>query len=73
MLLAIQRELSANIARIHKVDLASDVTAFGGAPSVYMKDLVEKLTFIKGEVLAKFNIGDVVYDWYVFVRASLSK
>jgi hypothetical protein len=68
LLLAIQRELSANVARIHKLDLASDATAFSGASSMYMKDLVEKLAFIKGEVLAKFNIGDVVYEWYVSAR-----
>lgn len=30
---------------------------------MYMKDLVDKLMFIKGEVLAKFNIGDVMYEW----------
>ena len=30
-----------------------------------MKDLVEKLTFIKTEVLAKFNIGETSREWCV--------
>lgn len=28
-----------------------------------MKDLADKLTFIKGEVFANFSIDDVVYAW----------
>ena len=67
LLAAIRRELSAIIAKVHKVDLskAPDPSAGLGGASVYMKDLVEKLTFIKTEVLAKFNIGETSREWCV--------
>ena len=39
--------------------------SMGGGPSVYMKDLVEKLAFVKTEVLSKFSVGEEK-EWSVF-------
>ncbi|KAL1748610.1 Golgi transport complex subunit 5-domain-containing protein [Schizophyllum fasciatum] len=59
LLAAIRREVAAIIARVHRFDFgrAQDPMSSGGA-SLYMKDLVEKLAFVKGEVLSKFNVED---------------
>ncbi|KAI5835805.1 hypothetical protein K523DRAFT_411243 [Schizophyllum commune Tattone D] len=59
LLAAIRRELAAIIARVHRFDFgrAQDPMSGGGA-SLYMKDLVEKLAFVKGEILSKFNVED---------------
>lgn len=32
-----------------------------------MKDLVEKVAFVKSEVLSRFHVGDLSREWYVFV------
>ena len=34
-----------------------------GGPSIYMKDLVDKLNFVKSEVLARFNVGNTGREW----------
>ena len=42
----------------------SDPTAvIGGGPSPYMKDLVERLSYIKSDVLCQFNVAEVNQDW----------
>ncbi|OCB86824.1 hypothetical protein A7U60_g5997 [Sanghuangporus baumii] len=57
LLSAISRELSTIVAKLHKLDLgAPDASSGMGGPSTYMKDLVEKLNYIKSEVLDKFNV-----------------
>jgi hypothetical protein len=33
--------------------------------SFYMKDLVDKLSFIKVEILSKFNVGEAGREWWV--------
>ncbi|KAH8119187.1 hypothetical protein DFH11DRAFT_1874064 [Phellopilus nigrolimitatus] len=65
LLVAIRRELGAIVGKLRKLDLgkAPDASAGMGGPSTYMKDLVDKLTFIKTEVLAKFNVGDAARVW----------
>ena len=71
MLSAIRRELGAIIAKLHKLDLGKSLDVGGGGghgASTYMKDLVEKINFIKSEVLAKFNVGDLSREWYVVSR-----
>ena len=40
------------------------MAAMGGGASPYMKDLVEKLTYVKTEVLAQFNVPEVSREWY---------
>lgn len=63
---AIRRELGALVDKLHRVDFARivDPVPGMGGPSFYMKDLVEKLSFIKAEVLSKFNFGDAGRSWF---------
>ncbi|KAI5123858.1 hypothetical protein M0805_005675 [Coniferiporia weirii] len=65
LLAAIRRELNAIIGKVHKMDLAKapDPSSGMGGTSVYMKDLVDKLNFVKAEVLAKYNVGDATRTW----------
>ena len=37
--------------------------ALSGGPSAYMKELVDKLSFIKNDVLTKFNVSDEGRHW----------
>ena len=39
------------------------MSAMGGGASPYMKDLAEKLAFIKGEVFALYGVPELVRDW----------
>ncbi|TDL26039.1 hypothetical protein BD410DRAFT_784062 [Rickenella mellea] len=65
LLASIRRELSAIIARLHRLDLGRglDASTGLGGTSTYMKDLADKLTFIKSEVIAKFNVGEASRGW----------
>ena len=53
-------------ARLHRVALGKglDTPTMGGGASPYMKELCDKLAFIRAEPLAKFNMGDLVTEWY---------
>ena len=65
---AIRREMGAIIARLHRVDLGKGTDAAGlGGPSNYVRDLVEKLAFVKNELYANYTVGDVSREWYVHV------
>jgi galactokinase/mevalonate kinase-like predicted kinase len=67
VLAAIRRELSAIIARLHRIDFgnnADPMSGMGGS-SLYMKDLAEKLSFIKGEILSKYNVAETGQTWFV--------
>ncbi len=73
LLAAIRRELAAITAKLHRMDFAARadpmMSAMGGAgASPYMKDLVEKLAFVKTEVLAQYLVPDVSPQW---VRATV--
>lgn len=68
ILAAIRREVGALIAKLHRQDFgnsADPMAAMGGSASPYMKDLADKLTFVKNEVLSQFNVGDLSREWYV--------
>jgi hypothetical protein len=69
LLAAICRELSAIIARLHRIDFTKSVDPMAGTggPSMYMKDLIEKLSFIKNEILTKFNVADAARRWLVIL------
>ncbi len=67
LLLAIRRDLGAIIAKLHKLDLSKgiDASASGhGGASTYMKDLIERINFIKTEVLTRFSVGDATREWW---------
>ncbi|KIY65678.1 hypothetical protein CYLTODRAFT_492125 [Cylindrobasidium torrendii FP15055 ss-10] len=64
---SVRRELGSIIAKIHRFDFgrSSDPMAGMGGASLYMKDLVERLSFIKMEILSKFSVGDEQKTWIV--------
>ncbi|KAJ7072504.1 Golgi transport complex subunit 5-domain-containing protein [Mycena amicta] len=66
---AVERELGAIIARLHRLNLAkaADPMAGMGGASLYMKDLAEKLSFIKAEVLNKYSVGDASREWVLSI------
>ena len=70
ILTAIRRELGSIIAKMHRFDFgrSSDQMAGMGGASLYMKDLVERLAFIKIEILSKFAVGDEKRTWSVAVN-----
>ena len=66
LLASIRRELAAITAKLHRMDFApatDPMSAMGGGASPYMKDLVEKLTFIKTEILAQYHVPEVSWQW----------
>ncbi|KAF8054168.1 Golgi transport complex subunit 5-domain-containing protein [Lyophyllum atratum] len=65
LMTAIRRELSAIIVKLHRIDFGKAVDPMSdmGGSSFYMKDLVEKLSFIKTEVLNKFSLGEAGRAW----------
>jgi hypothetical protein len=68
---AIRRELGAIIAKVHRVNLAEsrDSMALGGS-SLFMKELTEKLSFIKTEVLSRYSLGEAGQEWYAGLYSS---
>ncbi|THV06795.1 hypothetical protein K435DRAFT_711109 [Dendrothele bispora CBS 962.96] len=69
LLTAIRRELGSIIARLHRIDFgktSDPMTGMGGS-SFYMKDLVDKLSFIKNEILNKFAVGDDTQKWVLSI------
>lgn len=67
--MAIRREVSSIISRLHRVDFGKTLDnlppSMGGA-SAYMKELVDKLTFVRKEILSRYTLGDVTQEWSVF-------
>ncbi|KAJ4468253.1 Golgi transport complex subunit 5-domain-containing protein [Lentinula aciculospora] len=69
LLTAIRRELGAIIARLHRIDFgkSTDRAAGMGGPSFYMKDLVDKLSYIKLEVLNKYLVEEDNHKWIMSI------
>src|SRR5258708_12635562 len=69
LLSAIRRELSSIIARLHRVDFGDRNVAHagGGGTSIYMKDLIEKLEFVRSAILARYSVGDLSKGWYAYL------
>ncbi|KAG6813690.1 hypothetical protein H0H92_008538 [Tricholoma furcatifolium] len=66
---AIRRELSAIIVKLHRIDFGKDVdpTSGMGGSSLYMKELIDKLSFIKKEALSNFAIGEAGRTWVLSI------
>ncbi|KAI6026133.1 hypothetical protein BKA83DRAFT_28253 [Pisolithus microcarpus] len=64
LLAAIRNEIAAIISRIHRVDLQKSVDSMAGmtGPSLYMKDLVNKLDFVKASILSNFA-QEIARSW----------
>jgi len=70
LLTSFRRELGAIIAKLHRIDFSKSMdpmSNMGGGSSMYMKDLVDKLSFIKSEVLSKFNVGEAGRAWVLSI------
>jgi len=70
LLSAVRRELGAIIAKLHRIDLSDSAdpnAAMGGGASSYMKDLSEKLGYIKSEVFVLFSIPELVQEWTISI------
>ena len=65
LLSAVRRELSSIIARLHRVDFGDRniPRGGGGGTSIYMKDLIEKLEFVRTAILARYSVGDLSKEW----------
>ena len=50
-------------------DSSDPMAGMGGGPSPYMKDLVEKLNFIKSDILSLWNVPDVSQKWCVVLSS----
>lgn len=70
LLYSIRREFAAIIATLHKLDFGKSNSASagmmsGGGASVYMEELVAKLSFVKTEILENYAAIDVSRRWLV--------
>jgi hypothetical protein len=63
--IAVRRELSNIVGRIHKVDFSKpvDPMSMNGSGSPYIKDLAEKLTFLRTEILGRMSLGEMGREW----------
>ncbi|KAI5452220.1 hypothetical protein NCC49_001154 [Naganishia albida] len=68
---AFKREIGNIIARMHRVDFSKPVDpmsmAGGGGGSPYIKDLADKLTFIRLELLNRMSLGDFMKEWVLSI------
>jgi hypothetical protein len=67
LLSAIRRDLGAIIVNLHRIDFGKSVDPLAGMgrSSLYTKELTEKLSFFKSEILNMYDIGDVSKSWCV--------
>ncbi|KAF8894946.1 Golgi transport complex subunit 5-domain-containing protein [Gymnopilus junonius] len=67
--MAIHRELGAIISKLHRIDFSKSVDpdAGMGGSSLYVKELTDKLSFIKTELVMKYNLGDYGRTWVTSV------
>ena len=68
-LAVIKSDSSAIIAKLHRDPIRSaDPLADMGGSSAYVKEITEKLAFVKTEILARLSIEGVTREWFVFLR-----
>lgn len=66
LLVAMKREMSAIVSRMHRVDFGPEGTGLtAGGSSPYMKDLTDKLAYVRQEVLGAMRMGEPVKEWCV--------
>lgn len=66
---AIRSDCGAIIAKLHRDPVRSaDPLADMGGSSAYIKEITEKLAFVKSEILARLSIEEVTREWFVFLR-----
>ncbi|KAF8626868.1 hypothetical protein AX15_004686 [Amanita polypyramis BW_CC] len=66
---SIRREIGAIVSKLHRIDLGKPVnpdSGLGGA-SLYIRDLTEKLSFIKSEILSRYNLNETGRAWTISI------
>lgn len=70
LILAIRREFSSLLARMHRTNYYADSDGRGGSvgveaggASAYMTDLTDKLLLVKEEILGAYRVGELARDW----------
>ncbi|KAG0708347.1 Golgi transport complex subunit 5-domain-containing protein [Suillus ampliporus] len=68
LLTAVRRELASIVSRLHRVDLqkAMDPMAGMAGPSLYMKDLADKLNYVKAQIFINFT-SEVTQSWVLSI------
>lgn len=71
---AIKREAASILARLHRVDFAKpvDPMSMDGGASPYMQDLIDKIGFIKSQLLSPMSLGEYMREWSVSLFCALS-
>ncbi|KDR75381.1 hypothetical protein GALMADRAFT_140887 [Galerina marginata CBS 339.88] len=62
---AIRRDLTATISKLHRIDFSKSVDpdAGMGGSSLYVKELTDKLAFIRTELIMRYLLGDYGLKW----------
>lgn len=68
---AIQREISAILAKLHRINFGQEGTMPNGS-SLCLRELAEKLNFIKSEIVGVYDIGEAGRAWYVYTAVFCS-
>ncbi|KAK2467810.1 hypothetical protein APHAL10511_000105 [Amanita phalloides] len=63
---SIRRETSAIISKVHRIDLGKQANPDIGA-SPYIRELTEKLSFIKTEILSRYNLDEAGRTWAISI------
>ncbi|KAG1865830.1 Golgi transport complex subunit 5-domain-containing protein [Suillus subalutaceus] len=68
LLTAIRRELASIVSKLHRVDLQKVMDPMAGmaGPSLYMKDLADKLNYVKTQIFTNFS-SDVTQSWVLSI------
>ncbi|KAG2072073.1 hypothetical protein BDR04DRAFT_1127838 [Suillus decipiens] len=58
LLTAIRRELASIVSRLHRVDLQKAIDPMAGmaGPSLYIKDLADRLNYVKTQIFTNFRV-----------------
>ncbi|KIL68918.1 hypothetical protein M378DRAFT_70503 [Amanita muscaria Koide BX008] len=64
----IRREIGAILSRLHRVDLGKPMDPTSGlGANLYIRDLSEKLSFIKTEILSRYNLDEANRTWAISI------
>lgn len=63
LLSAIRRDFGAILSRMHRVNFATPSDSEAGSSSPYLKDLGDKLAFVRGELLRPLKLGEMSKEW----------
>ena len=65
LLQAIRRDLGAVIGKVHRIDFNVAAGAGGSVTSAYMRELCDKVAFVRLQILALYRVSVLTKDWSV--------